>query len=152
MLLFVGLVVQGQVWMVVPPEIVIWGCALLVQVSLLVWAQFLFEQYSIVRYIETELRKKVEPLVGSVQIWQYELFLARSRGKASAWWEYATPLGVLAVFVVAVTLRWQYKSIWDYWGAGANLALIFLQAFRAANVVRARRKWEKADSKLLALS
>src|SRR5258707_1254022 len=61
-------------------SVFVWGNLFVVQIMLLVWAQLLLEQYTIVFYLESDLRRTIQnqELAGSFQFWNYERFLMQA--------------------------------------------------------------------------
>jgi hypothetical protein len=150
LLIFFGLILQGQLWNILPPALLIWGSGVIIQISLFVWAQLLFEQYMIVRYTESELRRRVAAILGNSAFWEYEQFLTRQRGKVSTWWEFSICGGIMVAIGWTATFRWRVLgSKWDLIGIVANGLLAVIHIVRTVDIVRTRRGWERCEDHVI---
>jgi len=56
-------------------ESIIWGVILGIQGLLIFTAWLTYEHYLIVKYLQTNLRRRIKELIGSIKFWEFETFL-----------------------------------------------------------------------------
>lgn len=137
-ILFIAL--TGQVWRSFPRPILLWGSGIALQTMLIFWAQFLIEQYQIVRYVEAQLRPLIQPIVGDALFWQYEPWLAKKRNKGPISWEYSVALGVTLLMIVAIVISLPF-SAWDYSGLTINLGFLCAVVLKTLTAIKTRRRF-----------
>jgi len=131
-------------------SVLVWGSLLVIQVVLLFAVQLQDEQYQIVFYIETILRRRVHKLVQSNNFWEYEGFLRAQRTpqRGATWWEHSASVGMLA-FVIMVALIFRYFAAltkWDAFGIGIDLVPTIFLFMKSRDAARKRRKWQRVQT------
>jgi hypothetical protein len=127
----------AQVPMSFPRPLFWWGSGVILQTMIIFWAQFLVEQYQIVRYLEAQLHPLVQSAVGDAMFWQYEPSLAKGRTKAPILWEYAAAFGVAVAMILVSFIRFPF-SPWDYAGLVINVGLLCALSFKTSVAIKTR--------------
>jgi hypothetical protein len=131
-------------------SVLIWGSLLVIQVVVLFAVQLQNEQYQIVFYIETILRRRVHKLVQSENFWEYEGFLRQQRKPqhGATWWEHSGSVGML-VFLIMVAVAFRYftpLTKWDAVGLSANLVPTIFLFIKSKDSAKRRREWQRAQA------
>jgi hypothetical protein len=149
------LAMASQVWQYGPvlKEVVIWATLAGMQITGIIWAQTVVEQYGLVRYVECYLRPLAEELVHTNVFWGYEPYLIKRRTIPTSFAEPA--VAVISSTLVIITcvsrywvLSWLKLSWWDACGLVVNLALLYLLWRRRLEAGEIRREWTMFDEKL----
>lgn len=134
---------------------VIWLSAVVVQVTLFVWTNLLWDQFTIVLYIETRLRPLIRGLAPGRCFWLYEPFLTQRRKSSSlqsAMWETSVAWGMIAAIVLAAVVRafhFRDLTVLDYLGFITNAALVPFLYWRCHVVGEIRREWERSHAEII---
>lgn len=139
-----------------PQEVIVWvGLAGLYVMGWL-WCQSLLERYAMVRYLETELRPKIESEFGSVAgLWGYERSFAHNRTTPALWIELVPVVFGGIFYVVTAVVRYmnwnavpRSKDSQDFEIILALVALavlvVFIKQSRKAGQVRS--DWTKSPA------
>ena len=127
----------------IPHDIVEWGAFALIQILLFVWANMMYEHYSSIHYLETELRPLVADLVGpTVAFWQYETYIDNKRPKSQPFWYEAAP--AFGVFLIHAAIISYNLPLWpwpkrEFVEIGVNLILSFAYVWGSIRTVKVRR-------------
>ena len=149
------LAMAAQVWQYGPvlKEIVIWSTLAGMQITGIVWAQTVVEQYGLVRYVECYLRPLAEEVVHTKLFWGYEPYLIKRRTIPTSFAEPAVAVISSALLIITCVSRysmhsWLKLSWWDACGFVVNLALLYLLWRRRLEAGEIRREWTMFDKKL----
>ncbi len=120
-----------------------WGALLLLQTLFCVVSSFINETYTMIGYVETELRALVQEEVGAERrFWQYEPSLARQRTNAlSVPWEVGIFLADCVFFIGTLCARLSSWTNWDYFFLLVSLSPMGFLLWSAAQLKRKRRVW-----------
>jgi hypothetical protein len=126
------------------PFVVAWGCALATQLAVQTYYFALYEVYNHVRYVENDLRPKVERLLGTDLFWGYERYLTRT-GKAynPLIGDVGPAIFSLAAFALPALWRWDNCSGWDVLGLAVDGIFLILISVTVCNVVKVRVDFQK---------
>lgn len=131
-------------------SVLVWVSLLVIQVVFLFALQLQYEQYQIIFYIETVLRRRVHRLVHSGNFWEYEGFLREQRipQHAATWWERSASVGMFAILLMVVLIFRYFKPLtnWDLLGIGLNLAVVIFLFIKSRDAVRKRNDWQRAQA------
>jgi hypothetical protein len=134
--------------------IAVWVSGLIIEMLLLYWAHWMYEQYMMVLYIEQRLRPLVQKIVATPCFWLYEPFLAKRRvsGLYFAWevkvrWAMLVVLVTTACFRAALLLRGYtpFGLVIECLGLLVNSILVRLLFQACASVTTTRREWELSE-------
>jgi hypothetical protein len=131
-------------------SILVWASLLVIQVVFLFAVQLQDEQYKIILYIETVLRRRVRKMLESDNFWEYEGFLRAQRSPlpGATWWEHSASLGTL-IIVIIVVMTFRYLtpfSKWDAMGVGLDLLPTIFLFIKSKDAAKSRRKWQRAQT------
>jgi hypothetical protein len=149
-LAFVGAMWRDTITKPHGASVLVWGSVFVIQIVLLFAAQFQFEQYQIIFYIETVLRRRVHKLAQSNNFWEYEGFLRGQRAPRHwpTWWEHSG--GVLTlVFLLGIILVFRsFRPLtkWDALGIGINLVATWFLYIKSREAIRRRENWQRVQT------
>lgn len=129
-------------------NIISWGLLLGAQVIGIINAYFTNEYYTIVKYIESDLKPKIVKLIKNESFWGYEPFLIIERGKKNRNnWRLAFEfLAVIlsGVIIIAIFIYRFHNWIWgDSLGFFLNIILFIIQFIQTNHGIRLRlRNWQ----------
>jgi hypothetical protein len=129
------------------PALRIWGIAIVIEVVVVAYYAATLEQYSNVRYIETELKPSISVLVGPESFWGYEPYLKASRPFPAWLWEMWPLLLLFGCIVFPIGKRWSFLFLltwgnWGHWAAAlSDCALGGFAIISAWKAIRLRRSF-----------
>jgi hypothetical protein len=85
---------------------------------------FMRVQYTITLYIERDLRRRLQQVLGNGDFWHFSKFVAKIQSPLETAWEWGLPLPSAAVLGLACWLRCADWKREDYLGAAVSLILI----------------------------
>ena len=131
-------------------SVLVWGSLLVIQVVVLFAVQLQNEQYQIVFYIETILRRRVHKLVQSENFWEYEGFLREERKPehGATWWEHSGSVGMFVFLTIVALVFWHFTPVtkWDALGIGVNLVPTVFLFVKSKDAAKRRGKWQRAQT------
>jgi hypothetical protein len=131
-------------------SVLVWGSLLVIQIVLLFALQLQSDQYQIVFYIETKLKKRVHKLVQSENFWEYEGFLRQQRKPqhGATWWEHSGGIGMLVFLIMVAVVFRHFAGLtkWDVAGVGANVVPIVFLFIKSKEAAERRRQWQRAQA------
>jgi hypothetical protein len=129
----------------------VWGNLFVLQLMLLIYSQFLLEQYGIVLYLETGIRPLLRRLVGDAQFWRYEEFQKQLSRKISTYWEPTCPV---AVGIVLLVILWFLRpmTMIDWLGFGLNFLVFFCLGWITFRIIQTRRQWYRSYAQVTILA
>lgn len=130
--LFAWIILIASVWDSKFVIIFSWGLLLGAQVIAIINAFITHEYYTIIKYIESDLKPKVIKLIKNNSFWGYELFLINERGKKNSknWRLFFEFLAVIfsGVVIIAIFIyRFHDWIFGDSIGLFFNLILLVIQ-------------------------
>lgn len=126
------------------PTLRIWGVVVVAQVVVVAYYASTLEQYTNVRYIETELKPSISALVGADSFWGYERYLAASRPFHPLFWEIWPLVLSFICVVLPIAIRWYllFPPKWAHWGAAAfDCILCAVATISACKAIYLRRSF-----------
>lgn len=146
--LLAWVVVIGQIWNPNLNYLLSWGLLLGAQIIGVINSNMAWETYTIVRYIESDLRPKVVALIKKESFWNYESYLTTQRGVKLnfAWVPFMDFFWVVLAGIVlaAVTIyRFQNWAFIDWVLFIINLVIFIAMTIRTYHTVRMKvREWK----------
>ena len=138
--LIAWMVVIGTIWNSKAEYILIWGFLFGCHIIALINVNFSYEQYNMIRYIERELKPKINALVNNEAFWNYEPYLEKERKKNNKWinvFEYSAVVLSLLIIVTIGIYRFRHWVGFDILGLLLNLllsALLFVKTRQTINI------------------
>ncbi len=124
-----------------PTYYIFWGTILGSQVFGIISAWLLYEEYNIVRYLESSLRPLIMNILNHDNFWQYQVYNKKKRTKYYKVWE---SFGVIIAFFI-IFLTTIIRIVFRYWeclgdtlGLALNLLAFILYTYRTYCAVRIR--------------
>jgi len=142
--LIAWVIVIGNIWNTKIEYLLNWGLLIGAQIIGIVNANMEWETYSIVRYIERDLKPRICNLLSKDTFWDYESYLIIQRGQKfnSAWsifTGYFWILLAIATIICTIIYRFHNWLIWDWVGVVLNLLLFIVMTVRTDQTVKLRR-------------
>src|ERR1035437_1582577 len=141
-------VVMGNLWDLKSENIVSWGLILGAQLIAFINANFTDGYYTIVAYIENDLKPKIRELIKKDDFWGYEPYLVKKRSKkyknkAMVGFEFSVVTLSLFVIIINAAYRFPNKDQWDWIGCILNFTLLIFIFLKTYNTVKVRlRNWK----------
>ncbi len=134
-------------WGKLPDSVLLWGGAFLSQAFGLMWYGVTIEIYRAARYIERDLRPRVETAIGDhLRFWTYEHRNREDRGELLPLvWEWPVAVGALIIVGGISILRFPSWGTSDYFACVLNGALAFGMVASAIAAGRIRREIVAAE-------
>lgn len=149
--LLAWVVVIGQIWNPNLNYLLSWGLLLGAQIIGVINSNMAWETYTIVRYLESDLRPKVVALIKKESFWNYESYLATQRGVKLnfAWVPFMDFFWVVLAGIVlaAVTIyRFQNWAFIDWVLFIINLVIFIAMTIRTYHTVRMKVQYMNGNS------
>jgi len=126
-------------WISKPSYFVAWGSILGAQAFGVISAVLLYEEYNIIRYLESHLIKQIKKLIKGEKNWDYQSFLITQRTDSYKIWEFATVIIAGIVILGVGFVRLPFWEIGDYFGISLNI--ITLYVFGSKTYAAAKIRW-----------
>ncbi|HEY6249293.1 MAG TPA: hypothetical protein VI685_04995 [Candidatus Angelobacter sp.] len=124
-----------------PIGFIVWGGAIPVELMFVFLYFATHEMYRNAYYIEADLHKLVEDVIGIGEFWQYERFLATESDKKPIYSDVAPFWIFIAALVLAAGLRWRHP--WEILiGLLVSAPGTWLLNRQMHGVIALRKKWE----------
>lgn len=138
--LVIWLTVMIGLWIKNPTYYISWGTILGSQIFGVISAVLLYEEYNIIRYLESELIPKIETLIPKKQFWQYQTFLITQRKESYKIWEFGTVIFTVMI-IIGISLSRIPWELGDLFGLILNLLALFV--FTSKTYSAAKIRWNK---------
>jgi hypothetical protein len=119
-----------------------WGALLGAQAFGIIFAALVYEQYNMVRYIESYLRPIIIRFVKNDTIWFYESFLITQRKDAYKIWEFSSVIitGILIIVLAIIRIPWK---LGDLLGFILNSLAVYMFTMKIYDGAKIRwNKWK----------
>lgn len=125
-------------WIEKPTYIISWGTILGAQAFGIISAVLLYEEYNIIRYLESVLKPLIDSLIHKEQFWGYQSFLITQRKKSYKIWEFSTVIltGFIITAVAVTRIPWEWGDL-----LGFILNVFALYVFGSKTYSSAKIRW-----------
>ena len=114
------------IWISKPSYFVFWGSILGAQAFGIISAVLLYEEYNIIRYLESKLKPIIETLTNKRSFWGYQPFLITQRKNTYKIWEFSSVI-VTGIVILGITImRIPSWILGDYFGITLNLIVLYI--------------------------
>ena len=127
--LIAWIILIGTVWSSKFECLLMWGLLIGSQIIAIINASIAYENYNIIRYIESELKPKISKLIRNENFWNYELYLIKQRRTIkyeNKWliiFDYLPVILLLFEMIIITILRFCHWHYWDCLGVILNSIL-----------------------------
>ena len=134
-----------SLWNSISNNVIIWGFFLGGQLIGWIGSIMNYDLYNIVRYIESDLKPRVNEIVKNESFWGFELYLKKARSNFHvAISEIGGVIFTLIMFLILLCYRFQYWQKWDWVGLILNLVLLIAYTHKARSAMKLLSKfWNK---------
>jgi hypothetical protein len=135
--LIIWITVMITLWVSRPNIFIYWGTVFGVQVFGLISTWLLYEEYTIIQYIESDLKPRITNLINHKEFWNYQSFLKTKRTNKYKAWEFIGVMIATSLIIVTALVRipWDWR---DIVGCGINMIILVLFAYRTYYAVKIR--------------
>jgi hypothetical protein len=125
-------------WIKNPTYLISWGTILGAQAFGIISAVLLYEEYNIIRYLESVLKPRIGTLIYNGQFWGYQSFLIKQRKESYKIWEFSTVIltGFIITVVAVTRIPWEWG---DFLGFILNFFALYV--FGSKTYSSAKIRW-----------
>lgn len=124
----------------------VWLWVLGAELGCIVWYWCVYEQYTNVRYIEIRLRPKVQALLGTEAVWDYEAYKTGDRGREKGMGDVSV-CALMCIAFIFLTILWWPGRLSFFWAL--DLFLLLVVIFLTIRTIMMTNAWSR-DSKDIA--
>ena len=137
--LVIWLTVMIGLWIKNPSSIIAWGTILGSQIFGILSAVLLYEEYNMIRYIESFLKPIINNLLNKKIFWEYQSFLISQRKESYKIWEFSIII-ITGIIIITVSIT---RFPWDYGDfIGFVLNFLTLYVFGSKTYSAAKLRWD----------